>query len=120
MSTSSPRHGDIVIIRDPDPSSDAPVYLVKRVIGLPGDQVEISDGQLYLNGERLSETYVSVDRTEGIFPPLTVDKGKLFVLGDNRLPRASRDSRSFGLVDVDDVRGRAEFLLWPAGRMAKL
>ncbi len=120
MSMSSPHHGDVMIIRDPQRPDGSSVYLVKRVIGLPGDVIEIRGGSLYLNGEKLEEAYAGGDRTEGVFPPLTVGKDKLFVMGDNRLPLASRDSRAFGLVDEDDVRGRAEFVLWPAGHIDKL
>lgn len=90
--------------------------LVKRVIGLPGDRVELEDGQVIVNGVPIDEPYAQLDSDNGLF---TVPEGKLFVLGDNR--RNSADSRSqLGYVDVDDVVGRAVLTIWPLDRMGSI
>lgn len=85
---------------------------VKRVIGLPGDEIEIIDGVVFVNGVELDEPYAVDDpRSSG---PFVVPEGKLFFLGDNR--PASSDSRSasgLGYVDMDQVVGRAMVIVWP-------
>lgn len=86
--------------------------LVKRVIGLPGDQVVLSDGQVSVNGQPLDEPYAQLDQDDGEY---TVPEGQLFVLGDNR--DNSADSRSsLGFVDLDNVVGRAVLKIWPLDR----
>lgn len=86
--------------------------LVKRVIGLPGDTVELSDGQVRVNGVALDEPYAVTDSDTGTYE---VPEGQLFVLGDNR--NNSADSRSaLGFVDLDDVVGRAALKIWPLDR----
>ncbi len=103
----SPRRGDVVVLRLPERGSE---LLIKRVIGLPGDTIEIRDGIVYINGEALDEPYVIYRSHETmaprVVPPLTV-----FVLGDNR--SASNDSRSFGPVHRDHIIGRAWLSYWP-------
>lgn len=88
------------------------IRLVKRVIGLPGDEVDIRDGGVYVNGERLDEEYVkgvTYVREEKF--PLTVPPGQYLVLGDNR--EVSRDSRSFGTIERKQIEGKALFRFWP-------
>jgi signal peptidase I len=93
---------------------------IKRVIGLPGDVVELRRGQLYVNEEAVAEPYLSPEGDTRSYGPLTVPDGKLFVLGDNRL--VSGDSRltpeqgGVGLVPVDRVIGEAFVIVWPPGR----
>lgn len=88
---------------------------VKRIIGLPGDTVEYTNGQLYINGKLHEEEYLEdfgaagTDET-GEFK-VFVPEGKLFVLGDNR--KDSRDSRDFGFVDIDNVVGKVNLRYWP-------
>ncbi|HVD01085.1 MAG TPA: signal peptidase I [Candidatus Dormibacteraeota bacterium] len=112
----SPERGDIVIVRDPyDPSQN----FIKRVIGLPGDQVLIRAGHVYLNGLRLKEPYISADwRTTTNWPALpdqpdgeVVPPGNYFVLGDNR--DHSSDSRLFGYIAQSQLEGRAIVRFWP-------
>ena len=106
--------GDIVVMRYPlDPTVD----YIKRVIGLPGDVVTLADGHVWVNGELLREPYVE-DVDHGSYEVTTVDEGSFFVLGDNR-PRSS-DSREFGLVPLDYVRGRVDLRLWPPSRVGWL
>lgn len=110
------RRGDIVFFPDPtarDCSWRCP-YLIKRVVGLPGETVEIRSGQVLIDSLPLQEPYLQ-DAWQGSFSlqPVTVPAGSYFVLGDNRYPYGSQDSRSFGPVAADAVAGRASFVLWP-------
>jgi len=101
-----PKRGDIIVFYFPvDPSQE----FIKRVIGLPGDQVSIHKGVITINGQRLEEAYLSVNTSyEGDW---TVAEGQLFVLGDNR--NNSLDSRNWGTVPMDYVIGKAFFIYWP-------
>lgn len=102
----SPQRGDIVVLRV-RPEDE---LLIKRVVGLPGDEVEIHDGDVYINGQPLDESYLNQD-TRGNLAPRVVPPLHVFVMGDNR--RASNDSRSFGPVHIDNILGRAWFSYWP-------
>jgi signal peptidase I len=84
---------------------------VKRVIGLPGDEVLIEDGQVYVNGEPLDEPYVVYDDGSD-YGPVTVPEDHLFFLGDNR-PNSSDSRRSLGFVPRDHVVGRSAVIIWP-------
>jgi signal peptidase I len=107
----APRRGEIVIFQFPgDQSRD----FVKRVVGVPGDRIEIRQGQLYVNGEGLEEAYIThPDR--GDTPEITVPPDAYYVLGDNR--RASNDSRDWGPVPGDNLVGRAWVSFWPLDRL---
>ena len=98
--------GDIVVFHYPrDPEQE----YIKRIIGLPGDTVEITNGHVYVNGQQLVEPYIAADaRNEGEW---AVPDGHVFVLGDNR--NNSQDSRSFGYVTMENVIGKAIFIYWP-------
>lgn len=96
--------GDIVIFHY-DESED----YVKRVIGLPGDEVEVRDGIVYISGRPMIETYLN--EVPSYVGKWNVPEGKLFVLGDNR--NQSSDSHSWGFVSVDEVVGRAVMIYWP-------
>jgi signal peptidase I len=84
---------------------------VKRVVGLPGDEIVIEQGQVFVNGEALDEDYVVFD-DESDFGPVTVPEDRLFFLGDNR-PNSSDSRRSLGFVASDDLVGRAVVIIWP-------
>lgn len=102
----SPKPGDVIVFHYPrDPQQE----YIKRVIGLPGEQVRIVGGQVYLNGQPLDEPYIAA-------PPSyqsdwTVPPESLFVLGDNR--NQSSDSHNWGPVPMDYVVGKAVFIYWP-------
>jgi signal peptidase I len=105
-----PRPGDIIVLRRPDRSTEP---LIKRVVGVPGQRVEVRDGLVFVGGEPYDEPYLDQE-TWGTLAPQLVPEEHVFVLGDNR--RASNDSRSFGMVSFDDIVGRAWLRYWPLSR----
>jgi len=108
--------GDVAVFWYPrDPS----VSFIKRVVGLPGDQVELRAGRLVVNGMPVSEPYLPESFRDGDdFPPTEVRKGYYFVLGDHR--RSSNDSRSWGEVPERYIYGRAVFRFWPLDRVGPI
>lgn len=111
-----PQREDIIVFEFPeDPSKD----FIKRVIGLPGDVVEIRDKQLLINGKPIDDRH-GIHKDPKIFSarqqprdnlgPITVPEGKLFVMGDNR--DFSYDSRFWGFVDLVAVKGKAFIIYW--------
>jgi signal peptidase I len=85
---------------------------VKRVVAVGGDRVGIRDGELFVNGRRVPESYADAARIDSVyFGPVSVPAGSVFVLGDNR--RNSDDSRDFGAVPTSDIEGRVVGILWP-------
>jgi len=133
---SEPKRGDIIIFLKDEPVNGiigrAKIYitdiikkfngefrsnrLIKRVIGLPGDEIEIIDNVIYINGEAIEEDYARIDPVQGIvlngnMEKIKVPENKLFVVGDNR--GYSSDSRSFGCIDISWVEGKAVFRIYP-------
>lgn len=105
---SEPRAGEIVVF----PQPGAETLLVKRIVGVGGDQVGIDDGILVVNGRPVTEPYVDQTRVDGVyFGPVTIPSGTVFVLGDER--ENSVDSRDFGPVAVPDLVGVVMVRLWP-------
>lgn len=89
--------------------------LVKRVIGVPGDEIDIKDGYVYLNGEKLEEHYSKGETyTYKITFPIKVEEDTLFVLGDNR--EVSKDGRDFGLINIDQIEGKVTFRVAPLNK----
>ncbi|GAA3409900.1 signal peptidase I [Paenibacillus hodogayensis] len=115
-----PDRGDVVILKDPDMQSVDRQYLVKRVVAIPGDKVEIRGGKLYVNGETVTETYTDIKIEDGDRAQVIVEEGKYFVMGDNRHQGASKDSRIFGTVSEKAIQGRADFILWPIHQVGGL
>jgi len=104
--------GNVIVFRYPlNPSRD----FVKRVIGLPGQHVQLKDGYVYVNGDRISESGYTIHRDLGNYGPITVPPSQYFVLGDNR--NNSEDSRFFGYVPRANIIGRAVFIYWPVSRV---
>jgi len=110
------KRGMIITFQAPEQTGHED-HLVKRLIGLSGDTVEIKDGQLYVNDKAVDEPYLAEPMASD-YPKVTVPEGKLFVLGDNR--NNSLDSRAWGFVDVEDVKGQALFIYFPFSHMGSL
>lgn len=109
-----PEYGDVIIFKFPkDESRD----FVKRVIGRPGDEIQISYGQVYLNGAALDEPYITHPGQSNLAPQKVPDDA-YFVLGDNR--SASNDSRDWGTVPSQNIVGRAWLSFWPINRWHSL
>ena len=111
-----PRRDDIIVLRLPSLGPTEPP-LIKRVIGLPGETVEITNGQVYINGQPLDEPYLNQKTYPGM-PPRVVPPNEVFVLGDNR--GFSNDSRYFGFVPYSDIIGRACFRYWPLSALGPI
>ena len=98
------------------------VNYVKRVIGLPGDTIEIKDGKVYRNGEELQEDYVrpgnkTTSQVEK-YSTVTVAEGTLYVMGDNR--EQSKDSRTFGCIPEERVNGKVTIRVWPLTKFGSI
>ncbi len=105
-----PNRGEVIIFHFPkDPSRD----FIKRVIGLPGDRIEIRRGDVFVNGEKIDELYIERKGTFSM-SELTVPQDTYFVLGDNRV--VSNDSREWGGVPKENIIGKAWFAYWPTSR----
>ena len=102
-----PQRGDIVVLPDP---SGGPIPLIKRVVGLPGERVNIAAGRVYVDGAALDEPYLA-QITTGEGRSWQVPPMQVFVMGDNR--GDSRDSRYFGPVSIETLVGHAVFRFWP-------
>jgi signal peptidase I len=118
----APAVGDIIVFSNPertplDQAGQLINLLVKRVIALPGQQVEVKNGQVWINGTPLSEPYLNEPILYQL-PPQTVPQGQLFVLGDNR--NSSRDSRVWGFLPRPHVIGNAYKIYWPPQRVRPL
>jgi signal peptidase I len=106
----TPHRGDIVVFADPNHQLPA---LIKRVVAVGGDRVDIHDGRLVLNGQALEEPYVHGKPTEPgtVRMPVTIPQGYVFLMGDNR-PN-SGDARYFGPQPISVIEGRAFAIYWP-------
>ena len=114
---------DVVVLHAPDQDKE----YIKRVIGMPGDTIEVKDGKLYINGQVVDQPFINkeilVNKTVYIddftLQELTgeskVPEGKYFVMGDNR--GVSRDSRMIGFIERSAIEGKAVFTIWPFNRI---
>lgn len=121
---SEPERGDIVVFHPPFGGN----VLIKRIVGMPGDELSVAEGRLYVNGSPLSEPYVRREAgapvpTEpflnglawGLAAPYVVPQGSYFMMGDNRTN--SGDSREFGPIPRDQLVGQAFARYWPPARI---
>ena len=135
LKSKSIKHGDIVIVKtdlevDPEDLEGLNLFskwkmgktksLIKRAIALEGDSLVISNGEVYLNGEKLKEDYIGDAKTFGDIIIEEIPEGKVFVMGDNR--GNSLDSRSdrIGLVDIENISGKVIFQLYPFSKFGKV
>ena len=114
---------DIVVLQAPDQDKE----YIKRVIGIPGDTIEVKDGKLYINGQVVDQPFINketlVNKTvyiddftlQELTGELKVPEGKYFVMGDNR--GVSKDSRMIGFIERSAIEGKAVFTIWPFNRI---
>ena len=108
--------GDTVVFWFPQDTSKS---YIKRVIGIPGDHVQVKDGRVFVNGSPLVEPYVPEEyRDRSSTPYTTVPPNEFFVMGDHR--SSSNDSRTWGFVGRSYIYGKAVFVYWPLDRMGLL
>ena len=133
-----PNRGDVIVFDSPSGNADRGSFpgnifrsvgesigvvsrdadLIKRVIGLPGEVVEIRDNMVFVDGGALDEPYLAEGTRMADMPAVTVPPGELFVMGDNR--SFSSDSRAFGTISEEEVVGRAFSKVWPPSRWGGL
>ena len=116
--TQLPKRGDIVVFAPP-PQLQEQGYLeeqafIKRVIGLPGETIEVKNGRIYIDRQLLTESYIAEAPNYGM-SPMVVPPDKLFVMGDNR--NNSNDSHVWGFLPKDNIIGHACFRFWPIERL---
>jgi len=111
--SSGPQRGDVIVFHPPVESQ---FPYIKRVIGLPGDTVEIKDGTVSINGTPINEPYILQEppQTNKDYGPRVLSDDEYFVLGDNR--NNSSDSRSWGTIKRSDIIGKAWFIYWPPSK----
>jgi signal peptidase I len=124
----TPERGDVVVFTRPDDPNtpfedDSSINIIKRVIGLPGDSVEVRGPQVYINGTALEEPYArwaEGGSPEGNFGPKTVPDGRILLLGDNR--DQSKDSRFWTdpFLDVRLVKGKAVLIFWSWDSLSRM
>lgn len=120
-----PKHGDIATFTDPENPN---IILIKRVIGTPGDVIDLKDGAVYINGTKQDEPYTSHLPTYPLAPasflkepisyPYTLGDNEYWMMGDNRTNSA--DSRYFGPIKRDTISSKAWFIFWPFSEMKVL
>jgi len=110
----SPKVNDIVVLKNPNIADNpADKYFVKRIVGKPGDHIEISNGHLVRNGEVIEETYTDSEIEGQQDIDLVVPDGMYYVMGDNRKLMMSNDSRSFGPIEQSTIVGRIDGIIFP-------
>jgi len=113
--------GDVVIFKSP---KNPDIEYIKRVMGLPGDKVLVQNSEVYINGQQISENYISAKTNlwEGGFlkegVTVTIPDGFIFVMGDNR-PRSS-DSREFGPIDINSIIGQVFYRYFPSNKIGPI
>lgn len=114
-----PAYGDVVVFRAPSSASGDGTEkdFIKRLIGREGDVIEVKNGAVYRNGERLQEPYV-LQPPDYEMKPVKIPEGKVFVMGDNRAN--SNDSHAWGPLNSDRILGKAMIIFWPPNRIGRV
>ena len=111
-----PQRGDIIVFKSVEGDGQD---LIKRVVGVPGDEIAVRGGKLFVNGEPQKEPYVNKKLPDkSFYAPTTVPKDHVFAMGDNRAN--SQDSRVFGPVPEKNIEGEAFLRFWPPDRIGGL
>lgn len=110
------RPGDIIVFRPP-PEAHSSENFIKRVVGLPGDKVEIKNHITYVNDKPLDERFIT-DQSKNNFGPIVIPQNDVFVMGDNR--NSSYDSRAWGFLPMKNITGRTLIRCWPLNRFGAL
>jgi signal peptidase I len=112
-----PERRDIVVFDSVDEDDDQ--TLIKRVVGLAGDEIQVQGGVLYVNGEAQEEPYLNdTDQSRSFYGPTVVPEGHIFVMGDNR--GNSADSRVFGPLPLENLKGEAFIRFWPVSKISSI
>ena len=109
-----PQRGDVVVVHSSLTQENGDEkMLIKRIVGLPGETIDISEGKVYIDGEELQEDYTKEGVTSGEIDSLVIPEGEVFCMGDNR--RVSVDSRdpSVGCIPIDDIIGKVVLRVYP-------
>ncbi len=111
---SDPKRGDVVVFKSPQ---NPDIDFIKRIIGLPGDEIKLENNHFYINGKVLEEPYIGINVTthQGAYlkegKDIVVPEDHIFVVGDNR--SRSSDSREWGTIHKDAIIGRSQLVYWP-------
>jgi signal peptidase I len=112
-----PERGDIVVFDSVDEDDDQ--TLIKRVVGVAGDEIRVQGGVLYVNDEAQEEAYLNdADQSRSFYGPTVVPEGHIFVMGDNR--GNSADSRVFGPLPLENLKGEAFMRFWPVSKISTI
>ena len=111
----TPQRGDVVAVE----LGGNQGYVLRRVVGLPGETVEIVGGETLINGSKLLESYIGL-ATYDTFDGKTLPSGKYYLLGDNRTETNDSRSSQIGLVDQEDIVGKVRWVIWPLSHLGSL
>lgn len=111
------KRGDIIVFHPLSEVDSSGVPWIKRIIGLPGEKVEIKDGKVIINETKLNEPY-EMEKPDYSFGPIIVPENSYFVLGDNR--NNSLDSHYWGVLPAENIIGKASLRYWPLNRFGYL
>jgi signal peptidase I len=112
-----PKRQEVVVFREVAPKEAPKRDLIKRLMGLPGETLEVKEGIVYIDGKKIEETH-PLNQDFSDFGPITIPKDKFFVMGDNR--PASADSRYWGFLPKENLIGPAFLRIWPLNKLGLL
>lgn len=117
----TPQRGDIIVFHtNLTTQKGEEKLLIKRIIGLPGDEISVMDGEVFINGEKQIEEYILDGFTSGFLDNFIVPEGQVFVMGDNRAVSLDSRAKEIGTIAIDEIIGKAFFRLYPFGDIGML